>query len=203
MRKIVIFMLVGLLGVAVLGPAAAKKKKPKKPAAPVPVELQYFLRAPESCTTDSFLSLTDGTDADCVYVDSATNAVATAAGLDAWMHYPAVDGLPLTLDTARKVVATIATRGANGTGAGPTSFEFVLVGTVAGEEKELARHTESGTFGPGEIKTMEFEMTLDPALAGAILEGLRLDVYVEGPALVGRGIEHDEPVSSIKVPALK
>lgn len=202
MKKIVIFLLVGLLGVAVLGPAAAKKKKPKKPAAPAPVELQYFLRAPESCT-DAFLSLTDGTDADCVYVDSATNAAATAAGLDAWMHYPAVDGLPLTLDTARKVVATIATRGANGTGAGPTSFEFKLIGTIAGEEKELATHTESGTFGPGEIKTMEFEMTLDPALAGAVLEGLRFDIYVDGPALVGRGIEHDEPVSSIKVPALK
>lgn len=206
MKKTLTLALAALLAIALLGPAsAAKKKKPKKPPAPVPVELQYFLRAPESCT-DAFLSLTDGEDADCVYVDSGLNPVyAATEGLiaDPVMHYPAADGVPFTLDPARKVIAAIATRGANGAGAGPTSFDFVLIGEIAGEEKELATHTESGTFGPGEVKTMEFEMDLDPALAGAVVDALRLEIYVDGGLVGGRGIEHDAPVSSIKVPALQ
>lgn len=206
MRKTLTLALAALLAVALLGPAsAAKKKKPKKPPAPAPVELQFFLRAPESCT-EAFLSLTDAEDADCVYVDSGLNAVYGAsqgALADPWMHYPAADGVPFTLDPTRKVIAAIGTRGANGAGAGPTSFEFVLVAEIAGEEKELATHTESGTFGPGETKLMEFEMELDPALAGAVVDALRLDVYVDGGLVGGRGIEHDEPVSSLKVPALQ
>lgn len=207
MKKIVVFLLVGLLGLSLVGPAAAKKKKPKSPPAPAPVELQFFLRATESCA-DAFLSLTDAEDVDCVYIDTAANPVyaqsgGTPAATDPWMHYPAADGVPFTLDPARKVVAAIATRGANGTGAGPTSFEFKLMGQIAGEEKELATHTESGTFGPGEVKLMEFEMALDPALTGAVVEALRLDVYIDGAPILGRGIEHDDPVSSIKVPALK
>lgn len=201
MKKIVTIALAALLAVALLGPASAAKKK-KKPPAPAPVELQFFLRAPDDCA-EAFLSLTDGSDADCVYVDSPLNPVYAAAGLDTAMHYPAADGVPLTLDPTRKVIASIATRGANGTGAGATDFEFILIGKIAGEEKELATHSESGVFAPGETKSMEFEMALDPALAGAVVEELRLDIYVSGPALVGRGIEHDEPVSSIKVPALQ
>lgn len=209
MKKVVTIALAGLLAVSLLGPAsAAKKKKPKKPPAPAPVELQYFLRAEASCT-EAFLSLTDAEDVDCVYGDTALNPVYEATqtvplvGTDPWMHYPAADGVPFTLDPTRKVVASISTRGWNGTGAGDAEFQFVLVGQIAGEEKELATHTESGSFGAGETKAMEFEMTLDPALAGSMIEALRLDIYVGGTPVAGRGIEHDEPVSSIKVPALQ
>ncbi|HEX2057336.1 MAG TPA: hypothetical protein VHI71_03115 [Actinomycetota bacterium] len=205
MKKLVTFALVGALAVGLLGPAEAKKKK--KPKAPAAVELQFFLRAPDSCA-EAFLSLTDAEDADCVYIDQPLNPVyaqtgGTPAETDPWFHYPAADGVPLTLDPSRKVIASITSRGANGTGAGSADFHFVLVGEIAGEEKELATHTESRSFAPGEYATMEFEMELDPALAGAVVDALRLDVLVDGVTLVGRGIEHDEPPSFIKVPALQ
>lgn len=207
MKKTITVALAVMLAIAVLGPAsAAKKKKPKKPA-PAPVELQFFLRAEASCA-EAFLSLTDGEDVDCVYGDQPLNPVyantqGTPAETDPYLHYPAADGVPLTLDTSRKVTAAITTRGWNGTGAGEAEFQFTLVGEIAGEEKELGAYTHSGTFGPGEFAVMEFEMALDPALAGAVVDALRLDVYIDGVNVMGRGIEHDEPVSSIKVPALK
>lgn len=210
MKKIVIVALATLLLVALLGPASAakKKKKPKTPPAPAPVELQFFLRAEADCA-EAFLSLTDAEDVDCVYGDTAINPVYGATqtvpviGTDPWLHYPAADGVPFTLDPTRKVAATIATRGWNGTGAGDVEFQFVLVGEIAGEEKELGTHTQPGTYGPGDVATMEFEIALDPALAGAVVDALRLDVYIDGAPVAGRGIEHDEPVSSIKVPALQ
>lgn len=208
MRKIVTLALAGLLAFALLGPAsAAKKKKPKKPPAPVPVELQFFLRAEESCA-EAYLSLTDGEDVDCLYSDSFLNPlyagpVGGATGIDPVIHYTAADGVPLTLDTTRKVAASIATRGWNQTGVGVSEWEFALVGEVAGEEKVLATHTVSTTTGPAEPSLLEFEMELDPALAGAVVDTLRLDVMIDGTFVGGRGIEHDEPASTIKVPALK
>lgn len=202
MKKLVALMLVGLLALAVVAPAAAAKKKKKKK--PVPVELQYFLRATESCNEGPFLSLEDAEDVDCVYVDMTLNPVYGATGLiDPVLHYPAVDGLPITLDPSRPVAASISTRGWNQTGVGASEWTFTLIATIEGEEKEIATHSESQVTGPADASVLEFEMELDPeATTGAVAEELRLDIYIEGP-VVARGVEHDEPVSSIVVPAFE
>lgn len=203
LKKIVTLMMVGLLAVGVLGPASAKKKKPKKPPAPTPVELQFFLRSDADCAAP-FLSLTDAEDGDCIYGDDGLADVYQDSGLlDMVDHYVAADGVPLTLDPTRKVTGSIGIRGWNGTGVGAAEIEITLIATIAGEEKELGTYSESYTAGPQETKTITFEMAPDAALAGAVVEGLQLDVYAHGTVVGGRGVEHDEPVSFIKVPALQ
>lgn len=201
MKKILVLLVVGALAVGVLGPAAAKKKK--KPKAPVPVELQYFLRTDADCAAP-FLSLKDAEDGDCIYGDGGLADVYSQSGLlDMTSHYVAADGLPVTLDPTRHVTGEVAIRGWNGTGVGAAEIEFTLIATIAGEEKELGTYSESYTAGPQETKVIAFEMTLDPALAGATVEALTLDVNAHGVTVGGRGVEHDEPVSSIQVPALQ
>ncbi|MDQ3981881.1 MAG: hypothetical protein M3271_04285, partial [Actinomycetota bacterium] len=109
MKKTITLVLVGLLAFAVVGPADAKKKKPKKPTA-VPVEVQFFLHTDEDCAAP-FLSLSDGEDVtDCFFgVDDMFNEYPQAepAFGDPVDHYVASEGLPLTLDPSRKVTGTI------------------------------------------------------------------------------------------------
>lgn len=206
MKRIITLALVAVLALSIIGPADAAKKKKKKKRRAVPIELQYFLRAPESCNDGPFLSLTDGEDADCVYGDTILNPVYGATGgalADPVLHYPAVDGVPLRLDPSRKVSAAISTRGWNNTGAGVSDWTFTLIATIAGEEKEIGTHSASQQTGPADPKVLEFEMEIDPATAGAVVEEIRLDIYIEGVLIGGRGVEHDEPVSSITIPAFK
>jgi hypothetical protein len=206
-KKTITLVLVGLLAFVVLGPAAAKKKKPKKPSAPVPVEVQYFLRTEEACEAP-FLSTTDGEDvSDCFFgVDDMFNeyAAAQAAIGDPVDHYVAADGLPLKLDAARKAVGTISIRGWNGTGVGSAVVDLTLKATIAGEEKELGTFSHSYTAGPNQVEQVDFEITIDPAVAGLVAEGLTLDVYAHGNIILGRGVEHDsDPAPSITIPAFK
>lgn len=203
MKKLIVLGLVSGLVLGVFGPADAKKKK-KKPAAPVPVELQFFLRTNGDCDAP-FLSLTDGEDGDCVYGDGGiVGEVYQETGLlDMVNHYAATDGLPLQLDTSRPLAGSIGVRGWNGAGVGQAEVEFTLFGTIAGEEVELGTYSESYTAGPQETTVFELNVELDAKYAGATVEGLKLDVYIHGATIGGRGVEHDEPVSFIKVPALQ
>lgn len=203
MKRFVVLALTAALVVGLLGPADAKKKKPKPPKAPTPIELQFLLRMDADCVAP-FLSLTDAEDGDCVYGDGGVNDVYLESGvLDPVMHYVAADGLPLTLDASRHVTGSIGLRGWNGSGVGPAEIDIVLFGTIAGEEVQLASYQESYTAGPDETKIITLDLAIDPKFAGAIVEGLKLDVYSHGPTAGGRGVEHDEPLSFIKIPALQ
>jgi hypothetical protein len=201
-KKTIILVLVAILGISLIGPATAKRKK-RKPKAPVPVELPYFLRMDAECTAPS-LSLVDAEDPDCVYGDGGlADAYQEAGLLDMVAHYVAADGLPFVLDTARHVTGSIGIRGWNGAGVGDAQVDITLFGTIAGEEVELGTYSEAYTPLPQETKVIELDLEIDPAFAGATIEGLKLDIYSHGLTLGGRGVEHDEPVSMIKVPALK
>lgn len=202
MKKTIILGLVALLAVSVVGPAAAKKKKPKPKPAPAAVSLQYFLRSDEACEAP-FLSLTDGEDSDCVYGDTGFSPVWDAAGEDFSSYYAAADGLPLVFDTSRKITGSMSIRGWNGTGVGNAEVNIALIATIAGEEKEIGTYTESYTAGPQHVQNVVFEMTIDPALAGVTVEGLTLAVDANGTTLGGRGVEHDDAVPSVTIPALK
>lgn len=205
MRKALITILVVALAATLIGPAtAAKKKKKKKPKAPTPIEQQFFLRTDGDCAAP-FLSLTDGEDADCVFGDGGiVGEIYQETGvLDTVMHYVAADGLPLTLDASRNLTGSIAIRGWNGLGVGPAEIDITLLGTIAGEEVELATFSESYTAGPQEVKMIELDLELDEGFAGATVEGLTLDVHAHGNTVTGRGVEHDDPVAFIIVPALE
>lgn len=205
MKRFVIPVLVVVLAVSLIGPATAAKRKKKKKKAPTPIELQFFLRTNGDCAAP-FLSLTDGEDGDCVYGDGgAIGEVYQATGvLDVVMHYAAADGLPLKLDASRHLTGSIGIRGWNGAGGvGPAEIDMTLIGTIAGEEVELATYSEAYTAAPDEVKMIELDLEIDPKFAGAVVETLTLDVYSHGYTLAGRGVEHDEPVASITIPAFK
>lgn len=198
MKRFFVLALSASLLVGVLGVAEAKKKKPKKAAA---TQVQFFLRSDADCLAP-FLSITDAEDPDCIYGDGGFNDLYTETGLlDTTNHYVASDGLPLKLDVGRHVTGIIGLRGWNGSGVGPAEIDIKLIGTIAGEEVELATYSEAYTAGPQETKTITLDLAIDPKFTGAILEGLKLDVYSHGMTAGGRGVEHDEPVSSITIPA--
>lgn len=200
MKKVVTLAVVAALALVVVGPADAKKKKPKKLS---PAAVQYFLRTAEDCTAP-FLSTTDGEDVDCIYGDTGFSAVGEAAGEDWSMTYVASDGLPLVLDTAGKVTGSMAIRGWNTAGGiGEAEVDLVLSATIAGEEKEIGTFNHAYSAGPAHVETIEFEMVLDPALAGVTLDGMSLNVYAHGLTVGGRGVEHDDVVPSITIPALQ
>ncbi|MEA2452647.1 MAG: hypothetical protein QOG04_1357 [Actinomycetota bacterium] len=200
MKRFLVLALSASLVLGVIGVAEAKKKKPK---APVPVSLQFFLRADADCVAPT-LSLTDGEDGDCIYGDGGLNDLYLQSGaLDPVMHYVASDGLPLTLDAGRHITGTIGLRGWNGAGVGSAQVDIVLFGTIAGEEVELGSYQETYTAGPQEVKAIALDLVIDPKFAGAIVSALKLDVYSHGQTAGGRGVEHDEPISSITIPAFK
>ena len=200
MKKTVIFMLTAALAFSLIGPADAKKKKPKKTAPATPVSLQFYLRSDEACEAP-FLSLTDAEDGDCIYGDTGFY---DALGDDFTQNYVAADGVPLVLDVTKPVTGSIGIRGWNTAGGvGMAEIDLVLLATIGGEEKELGTYNEAYTVGPAETHMVEFEMALDPALAGLTVETLTLAVNSHGTTAGGRGVEHDEPVASMTIPALK
>ena len=200
MKKIITFVLVGVLAFGVLGPATAKKKAKK----PVPVDLQFFMRR-DDCATDAdnpHLSLTDAEDADCFGGASMLNEV---LGKEATAElYPAADGVPVKLDPTRKVTGSISMRNWNGAGAGNVDVDLELIALIGGEEKPVGTFSTSYIAVPAQTEVIPYEMDLDPAVAGAVAEGLTLSVYHHGVNVgIAGGIEHDDPVSFITIPALK
>lgn len=208
MKKLITLALVALLAFSVVGPAAAKKKKPKKPAAPVPVELQFFMRR-DDCATDvdnPHLSLTDSPeDVECAATDAMLSDVYHDAGLvDPTTAHPAADGVPFTIDPSRKASGLIAIRSWNGAGAGQAVVDLEVVATVNGEEVSLGTFSETYVAAPDTTYEFPYELTLDPALAGGVVTDLSVNVYTHGQTVGMHGmIEYDAPVSFFKVPALK
>jgi hypothetical protein len=101
------------------------------------------------------------------------------------------------------VTGSISLRGWNGAGVGAAEIDLTLIATIAGEEVELGSYQESYTAGPQETKVITLDLALDPKFAGAVVEGLKLDVFSHGNTAGGRGVEQDEPVSSITIPAFQ
>jgi hypothetical protein len=204
LKKVAIFVLAGVLAFGLLGPAAAKKKKPKKPPALAPVEVQFFLRADTDCP-EAYLSTTAGSEDDWCYYglnDTFNETGPEAVSGDPVDHYVAVDGVPLTLDPTRKVTGSLTISGWAGTGVGNAELDVALLATIGGEEKTLGTFAESYSGEPNTNHVAAFEIEIDPALAGAVVESLTLDVHSHGMTVFGRGAEHNGQ-SWIKVPALQ
>lgn len=217
MKKLVTLLLVGVLGLALVGPAAAKKKKPKPPAL-VPVDQQMFLRG-DACSAEAMgLSLEDAVDADtCAYVkggilnDTVPDGTPGPLGAAAWQTWPAFDGVPFKLDATKPVTGEIFTQGIfplvssdyPGLSAGNVRLSVRLVGESGGEEKTIGEFTEEFLVKPGDgVHTTAVEITPDAALNGLDFTSLTLYTKIGGEAVGHTFYKLSEPSSYIKVPTL-
>jgi hypothetical protein len=203
MKRYAILLLVVALVVGALAPAEAAKKKKKKPKKPVAVDVVYkVVGADGTCTlsVDEALA-TDGSCGDPF--GGAITGEAAGQGSGPTL-ISAVDGLPLTLDTAKPVKGafimgsyTLAALADNGLGqplgAGEAQWEIILTGTSGGEEVtigEVTTETYMVTPGTGDYE-VNFEITPAPELAGKTFDALTLSLLQVGPTLIHGAIGTD------------
>ena len=219
MKKTLIAALVAcLVASAFAAPAIAKRKKPKKPV-PVQLDQKFFLRDTDGCdTSENQLSVTDGPDSGCWYVDSGPlYTLIVEAGLltpaDLGQTWAAMDGVPVTLDATKPITGEISTSSGacvvDGgcspaqVGAGQATLDVVVYADIDGEEKEIGTFSASFVVVPGSTVTTPIEITLDPSLDKVKATGLKVLTFLHGAA-AGHGIiELEAPASFITVPTWK
>ncbi|HET7482507.1 MAG TPA: hypothetical protein VFK89_06550 [Actinomycetota bacterium] len=222
MKKILVVALAATLVLGALAPAQAKKKKKHRKPTVTSVDQKFFMRR-DDCGGDADntrLSLLDGPDTACWFVDAgiAYEAIDQAAGAGApfdssvlWEQYPAADGVPLTLDTSRPITGEITLYGGDcvqdpacspaGLTAGQATFRVRVIGTVAGEDKELGTFEDTFTSTPGSTHTSKVSIQVDPSFDKVTFEALRLEVFKGGEAYGPGGIEYDSPASFLAIPS--
>jgi hypothetical protein len=213
----------------VIAPATAKpkKKKPKPPAAPVAVDLKYFLASggcpPQGQTAkdaEDVLTLTDTEDEiECNHtaagirndVQTMTPAY-TQDGQSRW--WDTIDGIPIVLDTSKHITGELFTSGTECAAAGacsPTTisagemtFDIRVIGETGGEEVEIGTYTETFSVAPGTVHTVKVDVPIDAAHAGKVFDSVTMITFQHGDS-VGHGvIKSNAPTSSyVVVPTLK
>ena len=211
MRKLIVLGLVAGLMFNVLAPVEAAKKKKK----PVAAEQKFFLHD-TSCDAENTMSLLDGADQSCWYVDSGVAYTAfEGAGLltaeDLGQSWLASDGVPLTLDATKPITGEISTSSGAcaidggcapvGVGAGQATLDVWVFGTIDGEEKELGTFSEDYVIAPGQTHTSKLSLELDPALDKAVITDLRVLTFLHGAQLGHGVIELENPASFVTMPA--
>lgn len=225
MKRFLVLGLVAALVMGFMGPADAKKKKKKKPpavTAPASVDQKFYLRrsACDAEPASTSLSLKDGEDVACWWSDAgilyealetAFRPIVPEAADVVWQSYPAVDGLPLTIDASRPVTGEITLY--NGSciedpvcspvslTAGQAKLKVVLLGTTGGTESELGSFEESFIITPGSTHTSKIEIKLDPSVNGTVLETFRVKIFHGGAAYGPGGIEYEAPASFMMMPS--
>lgn len=227
-KLLVVGLAAGLVAGSLLGPAHAKKKKPKPkpPAAPVAVDLKFFLRQDNTsdCTAShEFLSLADGADLSCAYTGGGAmyeayyqannasegavedNVPVAPSGEVVWATE---DGVPFVLDGSKNITGEITIHGADVDGnrpaAGRATIDVELTGEVGGEVKDLGATTAEITALPdGADHVIKIDFKPDTALAGATVTNLTLTTRIRGPQVMLVQIELDTPASFLTIPALQ
>lgn len=216
---------VALVGGVVAGSAEAAKKK-KKPKPPVPTVMQVdqkmYLRG-DACTVEARgLSLVDNADAECWYTNSGLlhdlrDGKPSPAGTDPNITWPALDGIPLTLDATKPITGEITTTGGHcplnlptGPGclpmpvsAGNVTFVVKVVGEAGGEQKVIGEMTDEFAAGPGVVHTTKVSITPDAALDKTVFETLTLITRVRGNSVFHGVYKLDNPSSFISIPTLQ
>lgn len=128
---------------------------------PVPTDRQFFLRR-TGCNEDKRLSTTQGSETSgCAYTASITPLNEDSRLADLW---PAVDGVPFTLDAARALrgVHTLSSYAPpNNVGAGLTTIDIAAFGTLAGgSQVGLGSTSVSYTALPGQPYSRPWEIDL-------------------------------------------
>lgn len=218
-RLIAVVVLGGLLGGIGFAPATAKKKpKPKRKPKIVAKDVNYYLRRADCGGDDDAISLSivDGPDggSGCgsAFAGAPNELLIQSGDSPSSYIWPAVDGIPLTLNTAKDVTGEITVQSFSGsptlpappyTSAGQATLVVNLTGTAAGESEPKAIGTASNTYivtpDTGSYTT-EFTITPDKALEKAVFTELQLETYVRGATALHGFFELDDPASFITIP---
>ena len=213
-RTLALMVALGLVGGALAVPAqGAKKKKPKAPAL-VQVDQQMFVRG-DACTVEArSLSLVDNADAECIFTRAGVayevipETAPAPVGANPWQEWPAVDGVPLKLDTSKHITGEIYTQGLfplvgdyPGISAGQMKLTIQFVGETGGEEKLLGEFVDQFTVVPGaDPHLTAVDITLPAELEGAEFSSIKMRTRFGGHA-VGHGVlKLDNPSSFVKIP---
>lgn len=198
---------------SLLGPAQAAKKKPKKPPAPAPVQVDatYYLRRDGADCADPaavFLSLVDAEDVDPGSCGNANYGLRSALGANP-MAYPTRegDGVPVTLDATKEITGLVGVKsqsqqGAARWGIGQTTLNVQLVGMTADAEKTIGTTTVNYNVTPGDmtqVYEVEFTMKPDAALDKMVFTALTLRLYNSGNSLNHGFYTTDNPASYFKM----
>ena len=229
MKKLFAVLIAGVLvaGAISAGPALGKKKKPKPKT--VPVAAKYFFRDADGCATNvNQLSLTDGEDTGCWYVDAgAVTDVALSTPFytrDGWeQSYAAVDRVPFQLDATKPLTGEIYTSGGTclvGTYTGPggpvtppcspaqlkageARIEVIVKGTTGGTEIDLGTFTDTFTVTPADpTHKTEVSIPLDAALNKKDFTTLQVRLLLAGSSVFNGVVEMGDPTSFLTMPTL-
>ena len=214
-RTLALVLALGLVGGALAAPAQGAKKK-KKPKAPVLVQVdqQMFVRG-DACTVEArSLSIVDNADAECIFTragivyEAIPESAPAPVGANPWQEWPAIDGVPLKLDTSKHITGEIYTEGLfplvgdfPGISAGQVRLTIQFVGETGGEEKVLGEFVDEFTAVPGaEPHLTAVDIALPTELEAAEFTSIKMRTRFGG-ASAGHGVlKLDDPSSFVKIP---
>jgi hypothetical protein len=204
-------------GFDVKGTLRKGRKKVVGRTPPRMAEREFFLRDTDGCVTNqNYLRPRKGENKVCREIDQAANQV-----------WAAKNGIPLKLDTSRRLTGRVTTTSADCAsgastlpplplhnssaaatspcspveiGVGEVRLDVTVVGTVAGKKRNLGAYTHTFLTAPGEVNTSRVSIKLDQALANARVHGLKILTKLHGAALGHRVVVLNDPASWIQVP---
>lgn len=207
-RTLAVMLTAVLIGGLIAAPADAGKKKKKKK--PVPVEVQYFLQSnPDDACNEAgwVLALAPAESAGCGVTDSGIpNELLIQSGTDPrglGQQFTAQEGIPVVLDTSKKLAGEITTRGFNQVALGQPTIEINVFGTAGGEEVAIGSFSEEAVVAPTQMHTSKFEIDIAEEAKGATFEGLSVQVLIRGASVGHSVVEMNTPTSFIVVPTLQ
>ncbi len=206
MRRALVFLLLVALVSGLSAPGAVAKRR-KKPPAPVPVDVTYYVVwNSDHCS----LSTTMVSTPDEYCADPAAGVLAPAIGQGPFLM-EALDGVPLTLDAAKVIKGSIDIHSFYAVGVGPdvvgvgqAQLEVRLAGTSAGAEVVIGElTTEPYMVTPASADyQVDFEITPPPELAGKVFDSLTLSLESTG-TFVFHGIFTTDGTSTLTIGAFK
>jgi hypothetical protein len=216
-RAFAVSLMVAVVATSLLGPAeAAKKKKPRKPPAPAPVQVDqtFFLRRDGADCNDPaalYLSLVDAEDIDSGSCgDGFYGALGEPLGAQSRTYASRdADGVPVTLDATKDITGMIGVKSQSlegqpvRTGVGTTTLNVEITGVTNGETKTIGTAEVEYDVTPSpdaaQIYEVEFTVKPDAALDKAVFTSVSITLFNSGNSLRHGFYTTDNPASYFKM----
>lgn len=216
MKKLIALVMVGGMLAGGMSVADAKKKKPRKIVKEVPTNVDFFVRM-DDCGGDADnprLSIEDGTDGGSGCGNTGmgifNEALIAIEDTPAAQIFPAVDGVPFTLDASKDVAGQLNLQSFQGDAANPagvsagqTKVDITLTGNVGGASQLIGTASEEYVVTPDKTSYLvEFTIDADDALNKKKFTSLELTVTQRGVSVLHGFIGMDDPASFLTLPTI-